>query len=40
MLIHFCSLNNFTLQELDDFLDVPLADEVSEEVKNLLVDLK
>ena len=40
MLIHFGSLDNLTLQELDDFLDVPLADEVSEEVKNLLVDLK
>lgn len=40
MLIHLGGLQNLSLQELNDFLDVTLAHEISDQVKNLLIDLK
>ena len=40
MFIHLGCLDDFALQELHDFLDVALADEVSDEIQHFLVNLK
>ena len=40
MLIHLGSLDDLTLEELNDLLDVALAHQVSDKIEHLLIDLE
>lgn len=40
MLVHFGRFDNLTLQELHNFFYISLADEIGEQIKHLLIDLK